>query len=204
MPVLNLINQMFMQGLGQLLVLHTTEERVFLGYVSFEKGKMMIRDRGLLEGVKPAQLAPCWDYGFLGCLYATDKNEWQSLTFCGLEHCDMPPNLSDTRQGAMFSAENQYGENLVNFIGSVYRGYQLMLDNHYLPVVTLNKIRTKTGETGFSVGDLRAAPIDLSTIRKVNDIVRESVEKQLLLEVEDIQVNDEKFEEMFGKLMPNN
>ena len=202
MAISNLINQMFMQGLGQLLILHTTPDRVFLGYISYEKGKLMIRDRGLLDGVKPAQLAPCWDYGFLGCMYSTKNYEWQSLTFCGLEHCDMPPNLSNTRQGAMVSAENQYGENLVSFIGSIYRGYQLMMDNHYLPVVTLKNIKTKTGETGLAVGDLRAAPIDLSTIRRVNDIVRESVEKQLFLEVENIQVNDKKFEEMFGDLIP--
>ena len=202
MATSQLINQMFMQGLGQHLVLHTTENRIYLGYLSYEKGKLMIRDRGLLDSVKPAQLAPCWDYGFLGCLYTTNKHEWQSLTFCGIEHCDMPPNLSDTRQGAMFSAENQYGENLVNFTGSVYRGYQLMLDNHYLPVVTLKSMKTKTGESGLAVGDLRAAPIDLSIIRKVNDIVRESIERQLLLEVEDLQMNEEKFEEMFGKLMP--
>lgn len=96
----------------------------------------------------------------------------------------------------------QYGENLVNFTGSVYRGYQLMLDNHYLPVVTLKFIKTKTGESGLAVGDLRAAPIDLSIIRKVNEIVRKSIAKQLLLEVEDVQVNAEKFDEMFEKFLP--
>jgi hypothetical protein len=200
-----LIHDMFMRGLGQLLVLHLTNERVFLGHVSYEKGKLMIRDRGLLDdGVKPAQLAPCWDYGLLGCLYNTNKFEWNSLTFCGLEQTDMPVDLSDTRQGALHAAQNQYGENLINFIGSVYRGYQLMLDNHHLPVVTLKPINTRTGEVGLAVCDLRAAPIDLAIIRKVNDIVRESIEKQLLLEVEDVQVNSEKFDEMFGNFLSNN
>ncbi len=198
-----LIHHMFMRGLGQLLVLHLTKESVFLGHVSYEKGKLMIRDRGLLgNGVKPAQLAPCWDYGLLGCLYSTDKFEWNSLTFCGLEQTEMPVDLNDARQGALFAAQNQYGENLINFTGSVYRGYQLMLDNHYLPVITLNLINTKTGEAGLAVSDLRAAPIDLAIIRKVNDIVRESIEKQLLLEVEDVQVNSEKFDEMFGNFPP--
>ena len=196
-----LIARMFMRGLGQLLVLHTTPDRVYLGYLSFEKGRLMIRDKGLLEGVKPAQLAPCLDYGFLGALYTTQQFEWQSLTFCGIEHCDTPPNLSNTRQGAMFAAENQYGENLVNFVGSIYRGYQLMLDNHYLPVVTLKYMKIKSGESGLAIGDLRSAPIDLSIIRKVNDFVRDSIEKQLLLEVEDIQLNEEKFEQMFGNLI---
>lgn len=201
MALKELIHDMFMRGLGQLLVLHITSENAILGHVSYEKGKLMIRDRGLLGKVKPAQLAPCWDHGILGCLYSTDKFEWNSLTFCGLEQTDMPVNLSDTRQGAMFAAENQYGENLVNFTGSVYRGYQLMLDNHYLPVITLKSINIKSGENGLAVGDLRAAPIDLSVIRKVNDIVRESIEKQLLLEVEDVQINPEKFDEMFGNLI---
>jgi hypothetical protein len=193
---------MFMQGLGQLLMMHITGKNLILGYVSYEKGKLMIRDTGLLGNVKPAQLAPCWDYGLLGCLYSTDKFEWNSLTFCGLEQTDIPVELSDTRQGAMFAAENQYGENLINFTGSVYRGYHLMMENHYLPVVILKSIKIKTGESGLAVGDLRAAPINLSIIRRVNDIVRESFEKQLLLEVEDIQVNSEKFDEMFRSFLP--
>ncbi len=197
-----LIQDMFKRGLGQHLVLHITNESVFLGHVSYEKGKLMIRDRGLLGKVKPAQLVPCWDYGLLGCLYSTDKFEWDGLTFSGLEQIDMPVDLSSTRQGALLAAENQYGENLINFTGSVYRGYQLMLDNHHLPAVTLKMIKTKTGESSLAVGDLRAASIDLSIIRRVNDIVRESVEKQLLLEVEDVQVNSEKFDELFGNFLP--
>jgi hypothetical protein len=205
MVLKELIQNMFMQGVGQLLVLHITKESVLLGHVSYEKGKLMIRDRGLLgKELKPARLIPCWDYGLLGCLYSTDKYEWNSLTFCGLEQTDMPVDLSDTRQGALHAAENQYGENLINFTGSIYRGYQLMLENHYLPVVTLKPINTKTGEAGLAVCDLRAAPIDLAIIRKVNDIVRESIEKQLLLGVEDVQVNSEKFDEMFGDFLPKN
>jgi len=205
MVLKELIQDMYKRGLDQLLVLHLTNESAILGYVSYDKGKLMIRDRGLLgKELKPARLAPCWDYGLLGCLYNTDKFEWNSLTFCGLELTDMPVNLSSTRQGALYAAENQYGENLINFNGSVYRGYQLMLDNHHLPVITLKPINTKTGEVGLAVCDLRAAPIDLAIIRKVNDIVRESIEKQLLLEVEDVQVNSEKFDEMFGDFLPKN
>lgn len=204
MEISKLIQKMFTQGLGQHLILHIAGERIYLGYLSYEKGKLVIRDKGFLEGVKPAQLAPCWDYGLLGCVYSTRKFEWQSLTFSGLEHCDIPPNLSDTRQSALYAAENQYGENLVNFTGSVYRGYQLMLDNHHLPVILLKPMKIKSGETGLAVSDLRAASIDLGIIRNVNEIVRDAVEKQLLLGVEDVQVNPDQFEEMFGSFLAKN
>ena len=88
-------------------------------------------------------------------------------------------------------------------MGSVYRGYQLMLDNHFLPVVLLNEIRTKKGERGLMVTDLRSAPMEISVIREVNDAVRNSIKKYLILNVEDIKVDPEYFKQLFKDYLPN-
>ena len=128
-------------------------------------------------------------------------HQWQSLTFLGLERCNLPIDLGKTRHGALGAAQNQYGESLINFEGSVYRSYRLMLDNHFLPVVLLTEVRSKEGARGLAVGDLRMVPMDLSIIRNLNDVVRKSVEKRLVLDVEDLEVKPEVFDELFGQYL---
>ena len=106
--------------------------------------------------------------------------------------------MSSTRHGALIAAENQYGDKLIDFVGSVYRGFQLLLDYHYLPVVLLKHVRTKAGEDGLAVSDLRMVPMEISIIQTVNDIVRKSVEKRLTFGVADLQLNPDEFTGLFG------
>lgn len=200
--LVNLLRFLFLQGLGELLILHKGEQRIYLGKVSYEKGKLVIRDQGYLSEIKSDSLLPCWDNGVLGAVCSAKGKKWDSLTFCGLDQCDLKADLSKTRHFALAAAENQYGDHLIDFVGSVYRGFQLMLDNHFLPVVLLTQIRTKFGEAGLAVSDLRAAPMPLSILKSVNDIVRESVEKRLTLEVDDLQVNPQLFHQIFGDYLP--
>ena len=194
-----LVHGLFLQGLGQLLVLNVGNKETLLGNISIEKGKLIMRDNGHLKDVKPEIMAPCWEYGLMGGLYTSKvKQEWESLTFCGPAHCELPISLSKTRQGALKAAENEFGDDLSTFFGSVYRAYQLMLDNYYLPVVMLKPVKTKTGELGLGVCDLRAAPIDLNVIRKVSDALRESIARQTELGVEDMDLTSKDFDKMFG------
>lgn len=196
-----LVLSLFKQGLGELFVLHVTKSTVCLGNIVLEKGRVLLKDSGHLTGLKPAQLSPCWEGGILGMVAESGKHQWQSLTFCGLEKCDLPVDLGKTRHGALVAARNQYGESLIDFVGSVYRGYQLMLDNHFLPMVLLSEARARDGAAGLPVGDLRIVPMDLAVIRKLNDEVRRSVEKRLVLDVEDLEVNAEVFDEMFEQYL---
>ena len=39
---------------------------------------------------------------------------------------------------------NQYGDTLMGFVGSVYRGFKLMLDSNLIPIVVLDEVETKT------------------------------------------------------------
>ena len=203
MPFIDFIILMFKQGLGELFVLHRTENQVYLGNLVYEKGKLIVRDMGFLPDMKPTQLTPCWESGTLGLICSAKGYEWESLTFYGLKECDLSIDLSATCHGALIAAENQYGDKLIDFVGSVYRGYQLMLDNHFLPVVLLNEVRTKKGERGLMVTDLRSAPMEISVIREVNDAVRDSIKKYLFLNVEDIKVDPEYFKQLFKDYLPN-
>ena len=192
-----LILELFGKGLGELLVLHVRQDDVCMGCVVLEKGKLIVRDQGLLAGFKPAQFAPCMEDGILGMVAASRNQVWESLTFFGLNLCNIPLDLSRTRYGALTAAQDQYGDSLIEFVGSVYRGYQLMLDHHFLPVVLLKEIQSKEGLGGLAVCDLRIVPMDLSVIRRINDVVRKSVEKQLSLEVQDVEVISEEFDKLF-------
>ena len=203
MALANLVLKLFKDGLSELALLHVTSNSVVLGNVVFEKGKLIIRDLGLLGGMKPAQLAPCYESGLLGMVGPSLGFTWQSLTFFGLEECALPVDLGKTRHGALVAAQNQYGESLINFTGSVYRGYQLMLDNHFLPVVIMKEVQTKKGAKGLAVSDLRTVPMDLSVIRKINDYVRGSVEKRLILEVENIPMEEDEFSRLFANYLPD-
>lgn len=189
--------------MGELLVLHRTADQIFLGNLSLEKGRFIIRDKGYLMDFKPAQLSPCWDNGTVGLISSSSGHEWESLTFYGLEHCNLPVDLSSTRHGMLAAAENQYGDRLNDFTGSIYRGYQLLLDNHFLPVILLQTVTTKSGEQGLVVSDLRASPLSIPTIQTVTDAVRKSVEKYLMHDVEDVEISEDKFKEMFQRYLNN-
>lgn len=203
MKLINLITPLFKQGLGEVLVLHVTESAALLGFLVYEKGRLVIKDQKFLASIKPSQLTPCWENGVVGMICDSKGHEWQSLTFYGLERCNLKVDLEKTRHGALAAAENQYGDNLLDFVGSIYRGYQLMLDNHFLPVVMLKPIQSVDGVQGLAVCDLRAAPMSLSVIRSVNAYVRKAVEKHLVLEVQDADLTDEQFSKLFENYLPN-
>lgn len=201
MAVADTIRTLYARGLGELYVLHTKNDKPIIGQMYFEKGKLTLRDQGLLDGMTLNQLKPCWDAGLLGMVCSTKGQEWDSLTFYGLEHCDLPQDLGKTRHGALVAAQNQYGESLINFVGSVYRGYQLMMEHHFLPVVLLKEIKSREGHAGLAISDLRTVPMSITMIRKLNDIVYKSVEKQLTMEVDDKMVDQNEFEKMFGEYL---
>ena len=198
MEFINLVHLLIKRGIGDFLVLHVTNDYVILDNFAFEKGNFVIRDKDLLFGMKPVQFRPCYENGFLGCIYHSEANDWQSLSFNGLEECKLPVDLSETRGNALRLATNQHGDRLCDFVGSAYRGFQLMLDNNFLPVILLKHVQTRSGESGLAVSDLRMVPMQLEIISQLTDSVRKSVEKHLSYTVDDLQMDSGKFREMFG------
>jgi hypothetical protein len=185
MALTNLIHSLIERGLGDFLVLHITEDHVLLGNIVFGKEKFVIKDQNLISGMHPEQFRPCWENGFLGCIYDSKDSEWESLSFNGLDMCKLPVDLNATRGNVLRLVNNQHGDRLCDFVGSTYRGFQLMLDNNLLPVVLLKHAHTNTGVSGLVVSDLRMVPMELSVISNLNDIIRKSVEKELSSSVSD-------------------
>lgn len=189
-------------GLGNYLILHKSNKHIYFGNLLFEKGNMAIHDSGLLNELSPNLFAAVWEAGLIGMIAQSDKYEWDSLTFYGTEECDVSPDLGATRNSALAGAENEYGDNLINFTGTVYRGFELMLENSFLPVILLKPIKAKTGEMGLVVADLRTAPMKIDLLIKLNDMVVKSIAKYKVLNVDDVEMSTEDFENYFGAYIP--
>ena len=204
MDLLEIINSLFKQGLGELFMLHTMKGKIYLGKMSYDKGRLVIKDQGFLSSLESDQLLKCWEDGIIGAVCYSEKQEWESLSFCGLEQCEIPKEdlLSKTGHGGLIAAENEYGESLIDFFGSVYRGYKLMMNNHFLPVILMMKIPIKNGGFGLAVSNLRAAPISISIINDVHNIVMATVDKHLTLGVGDVEIDQEQFSKLFGDFIP--
>ena len=204
MALMDIINSLYKKGLGELLILHTKKGRLYLGRMLYDKERLVIKDQRFLSSLKSDELLQCWENGIIGAVCYSENQDWESLTFCGLEQCEVPSEdlLSKTGHGGLLAAESEYGEQIIDYFGSVYRGYQLLLSNHFLPVVLMTKIRTKKGGFGLAVSNLRAAPLSISIINDVHNVVVKSVEKYLTLEVDDVQIESEQFSTLFGDYLP--
>ncbi|MCH8079856.1 MAG: hypothetical protein IIA06_08790 [Proteobacteria bacterium] len=201
MELAELIHSLYKQGLGEHLILHLIKGKVILSNITYKNGRLAFNNENYLSDFLPDQLKPCWENGTLGLISNSIGHEWEGLTFYGLEHCQLAPDLSSTRNGAMIAAENQYGDKLIDFVGSVYRGFQLMLDNHFLPVVLFKPIKTTSGETGLIVTDLRMIPMAISLIQTIHDVVRKSTEDNMTIGIDNANLNTTEFERMFGDFM---
>jgi len=166
------------------------------------KGKLFLKDGDLLVGrTTPDQVAPCWDIGIMGALCHQPGHEWESLTFVGSDYCISNEDLTSSRFGMMKAARNQYDDNLLDFCGSYYRGFQLMLDNHFLPIILPHEIKLKDGNAGLAVSNLRVAGISFEILSEVHDHLRSVIEPHLSLDVEDVSMGDEEFSSLFGITM---
>jgi len=196
-----IVEILFRYGLGEHLVLHIHKDEPILGKIVYEKDRLLLKDHSLLTGFKSEFLKPCWEKGLIGMICAPHNREWESLSFYGLEKCDLPVDLESTRYDNLTAAQNQYGERLVDFVGSVYRGFNLMLDNHFLPVILLQQTNSQSREIGLAVTDLRTAPMPINVIQKIHDIVRENIDVHLSLNVKDVNLESTDFETIFRQYL---
>lgn len=196
-----LLDDLFARGLGELLVLHVAGQHVLLGQVIYEKGRMTLKDLGFAQGAKPEQVATCLESGVIGAVCSFADREWETLTVLGMEHCRITGDLSATRTNLLSSSSNQYGDNLMGFEGSVYRGFKLMLESNLLPVVVLTPLQTRKEGPGLTICDLRLASVALNTIHRAYEHQQRFVENHLTLQVDDFEVNDEEFAEMFSNYL---
>ena len=194
----DLLKNLCSRGLGDLLILHVSASTVLLGNIVFKKDKMILKDHGFAKGVTPEQVAPCLESGAIGALCSLDDRDVDSLSVLGIDHCHVHGDLSATRTNLLAHSRNQYGDTLMSFEGSVYRGFKLMLDSNLIPVVVLDMVEIKSGNSGLGIYDLRLASVPLSTIHFAYEHQKQFVERHLTVMVEDCDVDPEEFNALFG------
>jgi hypothetical protein len=196
-----LIKSLFNAGLGELYVLHARESGALIGQIVQEKGRLLLKDRALMHDVKAPQIGPCYDIGIIGAICHQPGNDWESLTFVGPEQCVLNQDLTSTRVDLMRAAVNAFNERLIDFKGSVHRGYQLMLDNHMLPVVLLKEVPLVDGTPALAVSNLRVAGIPFEVLGNLHSRVRALMERHMTVDVEDISLDETDFDSLFAKFV---
>lgn len=195
----NLVSELFDAGLGESFILHVADGRPFLGQLVLEKGRLTLKDRGLLHDVTAEQLKSCFSEGICGALCHKQGSAWESLTFVGPERCRLSAPLDPVYKDIMQGARNAFGERLLDFTGSIYRGYQLLMDNYFLPVVLLQTIDIDDGLTGLAVANLRAAKVPMDTLGLVHSKLHKVMDLHMTLEVQDVEMSDSDFDDLFGQ-----
>jgi len=193
-----LLLDLYRRGLGELLVMHHTDEEVLLGNMVMEKGRLILRDLGMMKQISPSSVGVCWDLGVIGAICNLPGEEWESMSFLGVERCKFPVDLSSTRKGLLASSIGQYDESVLNFKGSIYRGIRLALEAQLLPIVLLYPIKTGEGVPGLAIADLKFASIPINVLVKLNDLVRTSVDNKSGLELLDTDISDDEFHKLFA------
>lgn len=193
-----LISALYEHGLGELFILHAGKTYPLIGQVVSDKGRLILKDRGMLRGVSGAQVGPCWDIGIVGAVCYQEGHEWESLTFVGPDHCILQQDLSSTRVGLMQAARNEFNERLIDFVGSVYRGFQLMLDNYFLPVVLLNEVKLNDGGRGLAVSNLRMAGIPFDVMGELHERLHALMAPHQAFDVQDVTLNEDEFAALFA------
>ncbi len=194
-----LLEKLCLFGLGKYYVLHKVDNHVYFGNVSFDKGHLVVHDTDVLADMSPALFEPVWHGGLIGMICHSDEHDWDSLTFYGLEHCDNKPDLDSTRGNNLIAAENEYGDCLIDFKGSIYRGFNLLLENSFLPVILMRPIKSKNNEIGLMVADLRTAPMKIKTLLKLNDMVTQSIQMTKVMKVDDVDMSADEFHKYFDQ-----
>lgn len=197
-----LLIDFYRHGLGELIVMHHTDSEVLVGHVVMEKGKVLLKDLGLMKNVAPKDVAVCWDIGIVGGICKQQGVEWDSLSFLGVDHCSFPVDLSSTRQNLLASNKGAFGDRLFDFNGSVYRGLQAAFESNLLPIVLMQPIKTSLNIPALAVADLRFASIPMDTLHQINELVRKSVERKLTLEFMDLDMDEDEFQNLFGSYLP--
>ena len=195
----NLVSELFDAGLGESFVLHAVDGRPFIGQFVLDKGRLTLKDRGLLHDVTAEQLKDCFRQGICGALCHEQGREWESLTFVGPQRCSLGFPMDPVYKDIMAGARNSFGERLLDFTGSIYRGYQLLMDNYFLPVVLLQELEVEGGLTGLAVTNLRAAKVPMDTLGSIHSQLHQVMDLHLTLEVKDVELSANDFDELFGQ-----
>jgi len=187
---MQLVDTLFRQGLGELPVFYSRVSGLYLGNMVYEKGKIYFKDNGLLAGMENVTEQPDWNKHLVGMVCYRKLLQWESLSFYGIDYCELKSGPGHEFIESLKSKRNQYGDRLFDFIGSIYRAYHLMLDSGMTPVVLLRPINSKGNDPGLAIGDLKSTVLGDCINDEINQNIRRAVERHLTLNLEDITNNE--------------
>lgn len=181
---MNLIESLFKHGLSELPVLYTRANGTYLGYMAYEKGHLAFKDSGLFTCVEPNLTD--WSKYTVGMVCYREMLQWKSLSFYGVEYCSLSSNINHDLQVSLKQVQNEFGDRLYDFVGSIYRAYNLLLANEFLPVVLPQQIISKNNNPGLMIGDLRAAPMPPGVLMEVNKLLTQTLDKRLTIALNEL------------------
>lgn len=183
---MDLVDVLFRQGLGELPVFYSRLNGAYLGNMVYERGRIYFKDKGMLGGMPEVAEVTDWDSHIVGTVCYRKLLKWESLSFYGIDYCELQSGPDAGTVARLKGMQNQYGDRLFDFIGSIYRAYHLMLDNGLLPVVLLRPVRIKGNGTGLTIADLQSTGIVTRMGDEIEREIRHAIEKHLTLNVEEI------------------
>jgi len=183
---MDLVDVLFRQGLGELPVFHSRLNSVYLGNMVYERGRIFFKDKGMLIGIQEVSEVPDWNSHIVGTVCYRKLLKWESLSFYGIDYCELQSAPDPGFVVRLKGIQNQYGDRLFDFIGSIYRAYHLMLDNGLLPVVLLRPVKIKGNEPGLMIADLKSTPTGKQMGDEIERAIRHAIERHLTLNVEEI------------------
>ena len=181
------INSLINHGLGEYPVLCKQIDDVYLGNMIFEKGHIFFKDRGVLTAADDIPDSYPWLEQILGMVCFREKFKWQSLTFYGVDHCQLN-GIEPIHRQKLAAITNQDTDRMSDFIGSVYRAFQTLLDHGFLPVGLLHPARTHNEEHGICICDLQSAGLTAATKATIKKLIHNAVDRQLTIRLEDITI----------------
>ena len=197
-----LIELLYKNGLGDLLISHEIDGAPRLCNIAYDAGKLVLREQSYFKlntgkGLSGIRNEP------LGVLTKAENEEWKGMTFLGISHCNFNIQSSMDYVKKIMTIENQYGDKLADFRGSIYRAYQLALDNDILPIVSMHTNRTKNGKYGMTVYNFPVEGCTTAERSNLFHVLRKAVEKKLTYSLDELNLPDDSFANLFGKYVNN-
>ncbi len=181
---MNLIESLFIHGLSELPVLYTRANGTYLGYMVYQKGHLAFKDSGLFSCADPNLTD--WNRYFVGMVCYREMLQWKSLSFYGVDYCRLSSNINRDLKASLTEVQNEFGDRLLDFVGSIYRAYNLLLANEFLPVVLLQQAFSTNNLPGLIIGDLRAAHLPPNIITEVHKLLTQTLEKRLTIGLDEL------------------
>lgn len=186
-PLQTTINSLFSHGLGEYPVLCQRIDNIYLGNMIFDKGHIFFKDRGIMTKADAIPDDYNWLDQILGMVCFRDTYKWQSLTFYGVDHCQLD-GIESAQRKKLTAITDPDRNRMSDFIGSVYRAFHTLMEHDFLPIGLLHPVNTYNNEHGICVCDIQSAGLSAATTETVRKLIHNAVDRQLTIKLEDITV----------------